>query len=244
MKTTGLHLVMPMGGSGSRFYKNGISIPKPMLTLKGRPFFYWAARSITKYNDIADITFVILQKHIDEFGLDGRIIDYFPEARIIVIPEVLPGPVFTCIKGGEGIRDGLPIIFNDCDHLFKSSVLNQALTEALHCDGGLVSFHADEPQFSYIKFENGRIVGTAEKAVVSTRAICGAYLFKDRETFLTAARQYIQECSAAECFMSGVYNTMCRNGLSVEEFEADYHINFGTPVEYEQAKEKRFFDLD
>lgn len=36
MKT---HLIMPMAGAGSRFYKNGYIQPKPIIEIAERPFF-------------------------------------------------------------------------------------------------------------------------------------------------------------------------------------------------------------
>ena len=60
-----IHLVMPMGGAGSRFFKNGFIIPKPLIELNGKPFFYWATQSIVKFVDVEDITFVVLKKHIE-----------------------------------------------------------------------------------------------------------------------------------------------------------------------------------
>lgn len=37
--STGIHLVMPMAGSGSRFYNQGYNIPKPLIEIKEKPFF-------------------------------------------------------------------------------------------------------------------------------------------------------------------------------------------------------------
>ena len=33
-----LHLIMPMGGRGYRFFKDGYSMPKPLIELEGKPF--------------------------------------------------------------------------------------------------------------------------------------------------------------------------------------------------------------
>ncbi len=33
-----IHLIMPMGGAGSRFYKNGYIQPKPLIEIKGKLF--------------------------------------------------------------------------------------------------------------------------------------------------------------------------------------------------------------
>ena len=39
-----LHLIMPMGGRGYRFFKDGYSMPKPLIELNGKPFFYCYSR--------------------------------------------------------------------------------------------------------------------------------------------------------------------------------------------------------
>ena len=52
---------MPMAGAGSRFYKNGYIQPKPIIEIAERPFFYWGVRSVQKFVDIQDITFVVLK---------------------------------------------------------------------------------------------------------------------------------------------------------------------------------------
>ena len=64
-----VHLIMPMGGAGSRFFKNGFVVPKPLIEINGKPFLYWATSSISKFVDVQDITFVVLQQHIDDFQI-------------------------------------------------------------------------------------------------------------------------------------------------------------------------------
>ena len=68
-----LHLILPMAGRGSRFFENGFVCPKPLIEIAGKPFFYWAARSIEKYVDCADLTFVVLEEHIRDFAIDAAI---------------------------------------------------------------------------------------------------------------------------------------------------------------------------
>ena len=114
MKNSKLHLIMPMGGAGSRFFKNGFVMPKPLIEINGKPFLYWATRSIEKDVDIADITFVVLKQHIKEFQIDRIILEYFPNARIEAVDfeEVKSGPVMTCLAGLKNIQDDQPILFN------------------------------------------------------------------------------------------------------------------------------------
>lgn len=238
------HLIMPMGGAGSRFFRNGYMQPKPLISIHGKPFLYWATMSIMKYVSIADLTFIVLKQHIDEFGIDKEIKCYFPEANIIVIPEILPGPVYTALKGIENIEDDSPVIFNDCDHMFRCSEINDVFNKSqLLEDGALLTFESEEPQFSYVRYEAEKIVGTVEKKVVSNHAICGAYIFKNASVFKSAAEKYVSNCPYNECFMSGIYNILCDEGKTVKDYLLDFHVEFGTPEEYEKAKDSDKFSL-
>lgn len=91
----GINLIMPMGGKGSRFTKEGFQVPKPLIRIKDKPFFYWATQSIRKYIKLKSLTFVVLQEHIDKFSIDKEILNYFPEAKIEIIQEVLNGAVLN-----------------------------------------------------------------------------------------------------------------------------------------------------
>lgn len=90
-----IHLIMPMAGGGTRFGKEGFQLPKPLIRLQGKPFFYWAVQSIVKYMDVEDIIFVVLQEHTENFSIDREILEHYPNARIHVIPQVLNGAVLT-----------------------------------------------------------------------------------------------------------------------------------------------------
>ena len=54
----------------------------------------------------------------DEHRIDSKIHQYFPEARIVVIPEILPGPVYTARAGVDTYIDNYPIIINSLNHSF------------------------------------------------------------------------------------------------------------------------------
>lgn len=237
-----IHLIMPMGGHGSRFSKNGFQQPKPLIPLQGKPFLYWATNSLAKLKNVIDVTFVVLQEHIDEFQIDKCILEYFPKAKIVVLPQVLNGAVLTCMQGVTAIDDDNPIVFNDCDHAFKCSVFESFLENNQDVDGGLLTFKSDENKYSYIKYDaQGKIIGTIEKVVVSNDAICGAYYFKSKNEFLKYAQRYLKNCSYKEFFMSGIFNEMCQDNKVINCFETDFHLSFGVPEEYEAVKNSDLF---
>lgn len=241
----GIHLVMPMGGSGSRFYKDGFVIPKPLIEIEGRPFFFWATQSIKKYVSLKSLTFVVLREHVGDFKIDQVILKYFPEARITMIPQVLNGAVLTCLEGVKDLDDNYPVIFNDCDHAFISSGLyNFCLAgDVEYVDGALLTFHSNDPKFSYIESDpNDWVIRTAEKQAISSNAICGAYYFKNKSVFMEATERYLEKCNYSEYFLSGVYNIMIEDKKIIKSFDVEYHLPFGTPEEYSVAAETGDFE--
>ncbi|MBS4930163.1 MAG: glycosyltransferase family 2 protein [Clostridiales bacterium] len=234
-----LHLIMPMGGYGSRFSKNGYILPKPLLEIHNKPFFYWAIQSIKKFVPLKSLTCVVLQEHIDQFQIDQKIQAYFPETNIVIIPQVLNGAVLTCMEGIKNIPFNEPILFNDCDHAFLSrSFYNFCLNGNFdYLDGALLSFESTEPKFSYLECDgNNRVMRTVEKNPISTHAICGAYYFKNTTIFKTAVNEYLSRCNYSEYYISGVYNELIRENRNIGYFELDKHITFGTPDEYKTAE--------
>ena len=234
-----LHLVMPMGGAGTRFFNNGYDCPKPLLKLRGKPFFYWATESVRKFIPLSGITFVVLREHVENFAIDREIRTFYPDARIVVLPRVLPGAVLTAMEGVKELHSDTPVVFNDCDHFFVSSAFERFCAEGCpDCDGALLTFHSDEPKFSFLAYDDkGNVSRTVEKQVISHDAICGAYYFKSVITFLDAAERYLETCNYSEYFMSGVYNELIAAGGAVRAMPTDLHIPFGTPEEWNVAED-------
>lgn len=233
-----IHLIIPIGGAGIRFREKGFCLPKPLIELQGRPFFFWAVQSVLKFIAVEDLIFVVLQEHIDTFGIDKKIYEYYPNARIQVIPHVLNGAVLTCREGIKAICDDNPILFNDCDHAFICSRFydDYRLGQLDSMDGALLTFHSDSPNYSYVNYDGqGTVIGTVEKIVVSNEAICGAYYFKNKNVFAEAVTAYLEQCAYKEYFVSGVYNELAQKKKKIVTFVVDEHISFGTPEEYDMA---------
>lgn len=238
-----IHLIMPMGGGGTRFGNKGFQLPKPLIELQGKPFFYWAAQSVLKFVAVKDITFVVLQEHVNSFRIDEKIRRFYPDSRIHIIPHVLNGAVLTCNEGIKGISDNCPVLINDCDHAFVCRSFYDFCGRADFSspDGALLTFLSDSPNFSYVRFDSqGNVTGTIEKMAISKEAICGAYYFRNKELFFSAMESYLRKCDYQEFFISGLYNEMAVKRERLITFPLDEHISFGTPDEYDiAAKDKR-----
>jgi len=241
----GIHLIMPMGGSGSRFSERGFSLPKPLIPIQGHPFFYWATESVHRFIKLSSLTFVVLLDHIKQFDIDKVIYEYYPDAKLHVLERVLNGAVLTCLEGIKTIHDEKPVLFNDCDHIFKSREFYEFCEKQKFddVDGILLYFRSIDPKFSFVELdETGNVLSTVEKEAVSDKAICGAYYFRNRALFEKATNVYLSEYSCKEFFISGVYNIMASQGANIRSFSVDMHLSFGTPEEYDLALKSEVFD--
>ncbi|MDP8912067.1 MAG: NTP transferase domain-containing protein [Pseudomonadota bacterium] len=228
-----LAVVMPMAGRGSRFAKQGIVQPKPLVDLAGRPFFWWATESLRRVVPIREMVFVVLEEHVRDFRIDERIIEHYPGALVVRVPEVTSGAAETAAIGLRALSTAGPVAINDSDHAFRSPELSRTadmLREDI--DGALLCFASDSPAYSYVQLnDGGGVIGTVEKRVVSSYAIAGCYLFSDPSLFLSLYGDYRLDCPYDEMFVSGIYNRLAASGGRIEKIVASRHVSFGTPEE-------------
>ena len=224
-------LVMPMAGRGSRFSREGIHTPKPLMDLWGRPFFWWATESARRAFDVAEMVFVVLREHVQDFAIDRHILNHYPAARIAVCDEVTAGAAATARIGVEALDGDGPLLLNDSDHAFLTA-RGAAVTSDLRngTAAALLTFESSNPAYSYASIDDaGEVVGTVEKQVVSGDAIAGAYLFASRDRFLQAYERYEAACPYDEVYVSGLYNHL--SGAHIARQRLQDHISFGTPAE-------------
>lgn len=237
-----INIVIPMAGYGERFKRFGYTFPKPLIEIKGFPFFYYSVISISKYYEYSKLIFIGLKEHNKGNILVSSINHFFPDSLVILLDDTPPGAVVTSRESIAFIDNDYPVIFNDCDHMFYSEELrlNQKLFSCL--DGFLVTFKSNKPCYSYcIKDINSKVIGTREKEVVSDDAIAGVYGFKNIKLFDEVSSQYLKECHYEEFFMSGLYNVSAMQ--NIRNYQADFNISFGTVDEFLAVKDSYIFEM-
>ena len=242
---SGLALVMPMAGRGSRFLRDGRVTPKPLIPLEGRPFFFWAAESVRRAAHVREMVFVVLEEHVRGFGIDDAIRACYPDATVVAIADVTAGAAETAAVGIAALRSQGPFAINDCDHAFDAGDLG-TLVDALDdtLAGALLGFPATSPAYSYAVLDaDGRVRRTVEKEVASPFAIAGCYLFADPALFTGLLEQYRAECAYPELFVSGMYNVAVRQGHAVGFRALREHLAFGTPEELAAVSPQRLAAL-
>lgn len=231
---------MPMAGEGSRFQKEGWTIPKPLIKLRGKELFLRAIGSVKVKNAPMKYSFIVRQEHIDKYQIDKKIKRILPEANIFSVLKTTRGAVETCLMARDTIDVEDSIVVMDCDLEFKSktyvayieSVLSKPINQV---DGGaLVSFDSYLPKYSYAEVDADMdVIRTAEKEVISSHALCGAYFFSKAQDFLSAADAMLADAnfSKPEFYVSLLFNTLLRNGERVKLVKMEEYYSYGTPEE-------------
>jgi len=227
---------MPMAGRGSRFSRQGINLPKPLIPVCGGPMFRLALASVRRAFPEAALVCVVLAEHEAAFAIGERLREADPAARIVAIPEVTGGALETCLAASGACEGALVVL--DCDLTFTApAYLERLRAMAAGVDdsvGLLLSFRSREPQYSYAVVEDGRVVRTEEKRPVSDRALTGAYGFGDAAQFFAAARDIVERnirTGNGEYYVSSVYNALIAAGGTVRIADVERMWSVGTPEE-------------
>src|SRR5689334_4992525 len=110
-----------MAGVGSRFRGEGVSTPKMLHPVRGRPMLLWAIEGLPKTFDryIA----ICLRTHIDEFRLAEQLRRLLSEAiKIVVLDEPTQGQAATVLAARHLINNDRPLWIHNIDTYFRCDV--------------------------------------------------------------------------------------------------------------------------
>src|SRR3954471_5827584 len=58
-----MNIVMPMAGRGSRFVETGVTTPKPLIPVRGKPMYAWATEGLP-LAQVRRLIFICLGEHL------------------------------------------------------------------------------------------------------------------------------------------------------------------------------------
>ncbi len=243
-----LKILMPMAGLGSRFQYAGFKEPKPLIDVGGMPMYRKALSSLNSLHYDKDHIMVIQEQHQLDYGLGDSLLKDLPHASVVMLERVTGGAAETCLKASGLLTDVDPVLIMDCDLWFRSrayfALIEEIINNHVPCDletgGALLYFNAESPRYSYAEIEDGMVLRTAEKEVISSNALAGAYFFSSGKIFKAAAGELIKRgitTDVKEYYISLLYNIIIASGLSVKAAPVEEYHSFGTPEELKNFEE-------
>jgi len=229
-KNDKLNVLIPMAGAGSRFEKAGYFFPKPLIEVNGKPMIQVVIENL---NLDANFIYVVQKSHREKYNLDTLLNLLTPNCKIIEVDGLTEGAACTALLTKEYINNDNPLFFANSDQFVEwdSNEFMYKMQET-NSDGGIVTFTATHPKWSFAKVNgDGLVTEVAEKNPISNTATVGYYYWKRGSDFVKYAEEMIEQNIRVnnEFYVCPVYNNAIKGGLIVRNFDVPKMWGLGTP---------------
>ncbi len=230
-----LNIVIPMAGRGSRFSRAGYTMPKPLIEIHGHPMIEYVIRSVTPDCPHRFI-FLCLKEHMERYDLKQRLESFAPGCVVVPIDTVTEGAACTVLLAEPWIDNDDPMMIANSDQYVDIDI-NAYLSAMGEADGLIMTLFADDPKWSFIRYDEQRMVTMVrEKEVISNEATVGIYNYRHGKDFVAAAHQMIDQNIRVngEFYVAPVYNEMIKDGKKITFHNIGKHMyGLGIPEDLE-----------
>jgi NDP-sugar pyrophosphorylase family protein len=234
-----MNVVIPMAGAGSRFAKEGYTLPKPLIPVDNAPMIVRAVQTLAV---TGQYHFVIRDTdYADECVRAVNAASFSPV--VVLIPELTRGAAESALLLKEQINNDEELIITNCDQIMAWDV-DRILADMRQYDGAVVVVKSQDPKHSYVKVNDaGLAIEFAEKKVISDFALTGIHYWKKGKDFVASAEKMIEDnavSGAGEFYVAPTYNYLIKQnkkiGVTVINDNEIYFI--GTPADLESYESR------
>lgn len=229
-KSDKMNVLIPMAGAGSRFANAGYTFPKPLIEVDGKPMIQVVVENL---NINANYTFIVQKEHYEKYSLQYLLNLIAPNCNIVQVDGLTEGAACTTLLAKEFIDNDYPLVMANSDQFIEWNS-NECLYafSADGIDGGIISFKATHPKWSYAKIgEDGFISEVAEKKPISDNATAGIYFWKKGSDYVKYAEQMIKKNIRTnnEFYVCPVFNEAIADSKKIRVKEIEKMWGIGTP---------------
>ncbi len=229
-KNEKLNVLIPMAGAGSRFEQAGYTFPKPLIEVNGKPMIQVVIENL---NLDANYIYVVQKAHREKYNLDTLLKLLTPGCKIVETDGLTEGAACTALLAKDYIDNDNPLFFANSDQFVEwdSNEFMYKMQET-NADGGIVSFTATHPKWSFAKIdETGLVTEVAEKNPISDIATVGYYFWKHGSDFVKYAEQMIEKNIRVnnEFYVCPVFNQAIKDCKQIRTFNTSGMWGLGTP---------------
>jgi len=236
--------LIPMAGLGSRFYKVGYTLPKPLIPVSGTPMII---RVIKNLPPADKWIFVVRKEHIDNYGIDKLIRSEIQNAIIISVEKTTEGQACTCMLAKEYFDKEDELLIAACDNtsIYDKDKFNE-LKKREDIDSIVWTFTKREmlkknpDSWGWYKLEEDSetIHDISVKKAVSDdpyndHAVVATFYFKKASYFIDAYNLMVKENYRInnEFYVDSIPRFLKMLGKKSVIFDIDLHIGWGKPDE-------------
>jgi len=233
-KSDKLNVLIPMAGAGTRFAQAGYSFPKPLIQVHTKPMIQVVTENLGLE---ANFIYVVQKEHREKFNLDTMLNLIAPNCKIIEVDGITEGAACTALLAKEHIDNENPLFFANSDQFVEWNPLEFMYEmQERDADGGIVTFKATHPKWSFAKVNEEDIVTeVAEKNPISDNATVGYYYWKHGSDFVKYAEQMIEKDIRVnnEFYVCPVFNEAIEDNKQIRIHKAKDMWGLGTPEDLE-----------
>jgi HAD superfamily hydrolase (TIGR01509 family) len=225
-----MNVLIPMAGAGSRFQQAGYTFPKPLIDVRGKPMIQVVTENL---NIDATFIYVVQKEHREKYNLDTLLNLISPGCKVVEVNGITEGAACTTLLAKEHINNDEPLLMANSDQFVEwdSNEFMYKMIEQ-NLDGGIVSFKATHPKWSFAKIDNqGYVTEVAEKNPISDIATVGIYYWKHGKDYVQFAEQMIEKNIRVnnEFYVCPVFNEAIQAGKRIKTFDIPTMWGLGTP---------------
>jgi HAD superfamily hydrolase (TIGR01509 family) len=248
-----MNIIIPLGGKGERFLKNGYLDPKPLITILDKCMIEYVLDNLTIDNS-NDKVFIIYNVSLDTYKFSEYINNKYPFVQFIKINDT-KGAVETLFLGITYILDNYSYndkcLILDCDTFYTEDIVNIFKSSNENMIFYTKNYEIN-PIYSYIEVNDANIItNIKEKEKISNNANTGAYAFTDINILQTYCK-YVLDNNITfnnEPYTSCVISEMIKSNIVCKGYQLNENnvFSLGTPVAVEKYIDNTYaflFDLD
>ena len=230
-----MNVLIPMAGAGSRFEQVGYTFPKPLIDVTGKPMIQMVTENL---NIEAKYIYIVQKEHYEKYNLKYLLnLITNNNCEIVQIDSLTEGAACTTLLAKEFIDNDEPLLIANSDQFVEwdSNEFMYSMV-ADNVDGGILTFEATHPKWSFAKLGNdGFVSEVAEKKPISNIATAGIYYWAHGSNYVKYAEQMIEKDIRTnnEFYVCPVYNEAIQDGKKVKIFQIEKMWGLGTPEDLE-----------
>jgi capsule biosynthesis phosphatase len=234
--------IIPLGGIGERFKKEGYLFPKPLIKILGKEIIFWLIDNLN--HQLIKHILIPYNNELVQYNFEDLLKKKYPKLQFIfyILDKQTEGPAETLLKQIEYLENSnhkeilkKNTMCLDCDNFYSIDIINKYLeSETKNIVYNFCDVQSD-PIFSYVKLEGNRIIDIVEKEKISDLANTGCYCFED----LLMLKKYCidlisnQDKVKNEYYTSSVIKRMLNDNIIFKSIQIPKQcfISLGTPLQ-------------
>jgi len=233
-----MNIIIPCGGLGERFLREGYVAPKPLIPAMGKPILFWLLDEL--HVGPADLIVIAYSADLEKWRMEDRLRKNLGSTKLKIVH--LPGPTrgaaetvsiaLEALTGEERLQKTMLL---DCDSFYRHDVVSKFRA----CTTNMSVVFRDEgtsPIYSYCELDDKKMICCIrEKERISPWANTGCYCFSCGEILLDYCRRTLENGAPVrgEYYMSSVISAMILDDHSwrAECIPSREYVCLGTPLQ-------------